>query len=379
MYNETFYQIIGEYSIHTIGMYHNLTYEDYRNIFDIIKSFSQYHENDELPQFLNTYENNSFPSVSTIPGLKFRLSNTDTGIFGVNIEINPVTLFMYNKGVTDHFDNLQISPISDQFWKEFIIALSAELDNLGLGYLDNWFLTRVDLCVNIAIDKSFDLQKYIYYLKKTVRKYNNRLDGFKDENIDPFSFKLFTNNTALVVYDKTHQLELDSDLNVMRIELQIRKRKIKNTLLDLDPSLYYRYDYIPPLLDKLIILSQNAKEIMIDNIRRIMPIGDYYNEDSINYILDMRGFISKKVRDDLWDLLNDLSNTEIDSPNINRLKNDKSQKFVKNTYIKSHSRNTYYKRMSILKRLGIAPVYIPNEDGTVYMPGLYTILHDLAE
>ena len=35
MKDNSFYQLIGDYSIHTIELYHHLIYEDYKNIFDI--------------------------------------------------------------------------------------------------------------------------------------------------------------------------------------------------------------------------------------------------------------------------------------------------------------------------------------------------------
>ena len=379
MENNSFYQLIGDYSIHTIDLYHHLIYEDYKNIFDILKGYSQYHEIDELPEFLNTYETHSYPSVATIPGLRFRLSNSDTGLFGVNLEINPVTLFMYDKGVFDHFDNLQISPTSYLFWKEFIVAFGNALDSLGLGYLTDWIVSRIDLSVNIAIDKSFDLQKYIYYLKKTIRRYGRKLDGFKDENIDPYSFKIFSKNIALVVYDKMHQLETDGELNVMRVELQLRGKRIKREIDEYDPFLYYDYGGLPPLLDRLIILSQNSKDIMLRNIQKMLPSGDYYNESMIEYILTEKGHVGNKIKTDLWKLLHELTSVDIDAITANRINLNKTQKSVKKKYLSEHSSMTYYSRMALLKRLGIAPIYIPNNDGTVYMPGLYTILHDLAE
>ena len=176
-----------------------------------------------------------------------------------------------------------------------------------------------------------------------------------------------------------YQLETDGELNVMRVELQLRGKRIKNEIEEYDPFLYYDYDGLPPLLDKLIILSQNSKDIMLRNIQKMLPPGDYYSENMIEFILTEKGHVGNKVRNDLLKLLHELTSVDIDSITANRLNLNKTQKSVKKKYLSEHSSMTYYSRMALLKRLGIAPIYIPNNDGTIYMPGLYTILHDLAE
>ena len=219
-------------------------------------------------------------------------------------------------------------------------------------------LSRADLCMNLEMGPEFDIPTYIHYLKRTPCKKGYVLQSFDDPEKDMYSYKVQNTMQALAVYAKSAQQEscfdaLPDGSNILRMELQMENKKIGKI-----------YD-CRPTWNTLLCLVSDAPALMEDDIRSILPTGDYRTSRDAYQAIDASDRRTK-VKNELWDLIQQYS----------KAKNQAEQIKISKDYIAEKSQKKFDKRMYALNNLNIAPVCLDNGEEINYLPSLYKLTQE---
>lgn len=340
--------LLGDISIHTFSLYHTLKYEEYLNI------FQQLEESNCDRSWSDEYLfSSSFPPIFQIEkGLRIQLRNYK--VCSINIIVSPLLLVQ-----KDEQDYKKIAPADSSFWNAAYDSLLESFRQWEFPFEPcECALSRADPCMNLEMGPEFDIPTYLYYLKHTPCKEGYILQSFGDPQKDKYSYKVKNTMQALAVYAKSAQQEscfdaLPDGSNILRMELQMENKKIG--------KIYG----CRPTWNTLLCLVPDAPALMEDDIRSILPTGDYRTGNDVYQIIynsDRR----IKVKNELWDLIQQYSKAQ----------NQAEQIKISKDYIAEKSQKKFDKRMYALNNLNIAPVCLDNGDKIDYLPSLYNLTQE---
>ena len=340
--------LLGDISIHTFSLYHTLRYEDYQNIFYHLKNADRDGLwPDKCPSFFYP-----LPTLQVEKGLRVQLHNQT--VCSINIIVSPLLLVQKQED-----DYKRIAPADPAFWNNVYGALCDAFMQWEFSFdVYECSLSRADLCMNLEMGPEFDIPTYIHYLKRTPCKKGYVLQSFDDPEKDMYSYKVQNTMQALAVYAKSAQQEscfdaLPDGSNILRMELQMENKKIG--------KIYG----CRPTWNTLLCLVPDAPALMEDDIRSILPTGDYRTGNDVYQIIynsDRR----IKVKNELWDLIQQYSKAQ----------NQAEQIKISKDYIAEKSQKKFDKRMYALNNLNIAPVCLDNGDKIDYLPSLYNLTQE---
>lgn len=340
--------LLGDISIHTFSLYHTLRYEDYQNIFYHLKNADRDGLwPDKCPSFFYP-----LPTLQVEKGLRVQLHNQT--VCSINIIVSPLLLVQKQED-----DYRRIAPADPAFWNNVYGALCDAFMQWEFSFdVYECSLSRADLCMNLEMGPEFDIPTYIHYLKRTPCKKGYVLQSFDDPEKDMYSYKVQNTMQALAVYAKSAQQEscfdaLPDGSNILRMELQMENKKIGKI-----------YD-CRPTWNTLLCLVSDAPALMEDDIRSILPTGDYRTSRDAYQAIDASDRRTK-VKNELWDLIQQYS----------KAKNQAEQIKISNDYIAEKSQKKFDKRMYALNNLNIAPVCLDNGEEINYLPSLYKLTQE---
>lgn len=340
--------LLGDISIHTFSLYHTLRYEDYQNIFYHLKNADRDGLwPDKCPSFFYP-----LPTLQVEKGLRVQLHNQT--VCSINIIVSPLLLVQKQED-----DYRRIAPVDPEFWNKVYGALCDAFMQWEFPFdVYECSLSRADLCMNLEMGPEFDIPTYIHYLKRTPCKKGYVLQSFDDPEKDKYSYKVQNTMQALAVYAKSAQQEncfdaLPDGSNILRMELQMENKKIG--------KIYG----CRPTWNTLLCLVSDAPALMEDDIRSILPTGDYRTSRDAYQAIDDSDRRTK-VKNELWDLIQQYSKAQ----------NQAEQIKISKDYIAEKSQKKFDKRMYALNNLNIAPVCLDNGEEINYLPSLYNLAQE---
>ena len=309
--------LLGDISIHTFSLYHTLRYEDYQNIFYHLKNADRDGLwPDKCPSFFYP-----LPTLQVEKGLRVQLHNQT--VCSINIIVSPLLLVQKQED-----DYRRIAPADPAFWNNVYGALCDVFMQWEFSFdVYECSLSRADLCMNLEMGPEFNIPTYIHYLKRTPCKKGYVLQSFDDPEKDMYSYKVQNTMQALAVYAKSAQQEscfdaLPDGSNILRMELQMENKKIG--------KIYG----CRPTWNTLLCLVSDAPALMEDDIRSILPTGDYRTSRDAYQAIDDSD-LRTKVKDELRELIQQYSKAQ----------NQAEQIKISKDYIAEKSQKKFDKRM----------------------------------
>ena len=340
--------LLGDISIHTFSLYHTLRYEDYQNIFYHLKNADRDGLwPDKCPSFFYP-----LPTLQVEKGLRVQLHNQT--VCSINIIVSPLLLVQKQED-----DYRRIAPADPAFWNNVYGALCDVFMQWEFSFdVYECSLSRADLCMNLEMGPEFNIPTYIHYLKRTPCKKGYVLQSFDDPEKDMYSYKVQNTMQALAVYAKSAQQEscfdaLPDGSNILRMELQMENKKIG--------KIYG----CRPTWNTLLCLVSDAPALMENDIRSILPTGDYRTSRDAYQAIDASDRRTK-VKNELWDLIQQYSKAQ----------NQAEQIKISKDYIAEKSQKKFDKRMYALNNLNIAPICLDDGDKIDYLPSLYNLTQE---
>ena len=233
-------------------------------------------------------------------------------------------------------------------------------------FLDDWTLSRVDLCVNLVFDKKKSASEVLRLAKKSLFKRPMEMETFSDPDMNRHSLRLKNGSRALTVYDKLFQMEAEGlkrakgkkYQGVLRVELQLKHRALKEVCQKTglwEPS------------ELLQFLGENSQKMILKAVQDVFPDGSHWKpKEAIKRIRSSH--YQKHTKEQLIWL-------------VKRLR----YAFTENTLIKNAkteaglSVRTVNKRLDQLKKLGIHPIPLRSDFYLDRLPSLPDLLSTVDE
>ena len=293
MRNRNYVRITSEgFSFHTL----ELTYICDEFKFDAIKN--RLKRTGTKGQFypLQKYEKDCFCCTAySVHGIRFYLtSGTDSWTNIVKIVLNPRRLlnpqcsylgimFSDKKSLDD------MEHCFTDIMREINSPTALDLPE----YMDEWKLTRIDLCVNFQFDRKKLPQQLIRLLscgcvpagyERSCYSYPSEKDG-SAVKLEKHSIKFSNKRVALTAYDKAYQYKYENlarpdeviTRGILRLELQCtrdwiydesKKHHCKSTREKIDYFSRHSQEYLRKYADKLLLPGEYCREkILIERIQ----------------------------------------------------------------------------------------------------------------
>ena len=340
--------LLGDISIHTFSLYHTLKYKEYLNIFQQLEESNC--DSSWSDEYL--FSSSFLPIFQIEKGLRIQLRNYK--VCSINIIVSPLLLVQ-----KDEQDYKKIAPADSSFWNAAYDSLLESFRQWEFPFEPcECALSRADPCMNLEMGPEFDIPTYLHYLKHTPCKEGYILQSFGDPQKDKYSYKVKNTMQALAVYAKSAQQEscfdaLPDGSNILRMELQMENKKIG--------KIYG----CRPTWNTLLCLVSDAPALMENDIRSILPTGDYRTSRDAYQAIDASDRRTK-VKNELWDLIQQYSKAQ----------NQAEQIKISKDYIAEKSQKKFDKRMYALNNLNIAPVCLDNGEEINYLPSLYKLTQE---
>lgn len=174
-------------------------------------------------------------------------------------------------------------------------------------FLDGWTLTRLDLCVNLQLNKKKSARELCRLLQKDLLPpkmerilfYNPKADPQTQEALkekDQHSICLANNSYRLTVYDKLFQTEIEG------LEVPVKHHK---------GILRVELSCLPPYLDKLLDqketstfeqimwLAQHSRSLILKAVAKAFSSGTHYKPEAAKVLIDESGY-HKSTQKQLW-------------------------------------------------------------------------------
>ena len=246
-------------------------------------------------------------------------------------------------------------------------------------FLDEWTMTRLDLCVNLQLNKKRSAQEFCRLLQKDLLPSKlervffydpdvNKETQKKQKDADRHSICLENDSYSIVVYDKLYQAEAEGLIeketwlklpdSILRLELRcfctyLKKLEKKEGLGSTSEQLYW--------------MAQNSRELILKKVHQIFSGGTHYKPDIAKEIIDDSTY-QETTREQLRWLINRTRHPF----NLRQLEKGMKKKF------KVTSR-TAAQRIEQLERLGINLVPLRQDFYLEQLPSLSMILELLED
>ena len=246
-------------------------------------------------------------------------------------------------------------------------------------FLDEWTMTRLDLCVNLQLNKKKSAQEFCRLLQKDLLPpklervffYDSDADKElqkKQKDADQHSICLENDSYSIVVYDKLYQAEVEGLMesnswhelpdSILRLELRcfhtyLKKLAKKENLDSTSEQLYW--------------MAQNSRELMLKKVHQIFSGETHYKPDIAKQIIN-----DSKYHETTCEQLQWLINRTRYPFNLRQLEKGMQKKFELKP-------RTVAKRLEQLENLGINLVPLRNDFYLEQLPSLTKILELLED
>lgn len=243
-------------------------------------------------------------------------------------------------------------------------------------FIDEWSLTRIDLCVNFVFSRKKLPQQMIQLISRGPVPHSYNRDTYtipaqSDPNgeihLEKHSVKLWNKRIALVAYDKAYQMEkeglhLPSVLNmekrgVLRVELQCRRDWIAEQAAE---------HKCQTVREKLDYFSSHSRDYLCEYVDRLYLHGEYCRYDLLCSKIEATDSIKGKSKKRMLDFVNLLA-----------FCNDFNAAFqVISESLTEKQLETMVRHFS---ELNIAPIPLPKKCKLKAIQSLPTILHEMDD
>lgn len=282
------------YSYHTFELNWNPTNAEFRETRQYLENISGHREFYKLKQY---GDNCTFCGVLTARGIRIYLTETNHKNV-VKLIVNPRRLIETNASY------LGIMPPGSDAMERFEQAFTDCMRTVRLPeFLEEWKLTRLDLCVNILWNK----KKGPHELIRLIRKWpapagylkddfdgtdgGKRRRGVKNTHIVKYS----NDSLALVFYDKVYQVRKENlalpgefiPKGILRVELQCKRPWLR---------MYRKEKHITDTRELIASLAWDSRALICRYAEKLCRGGTHYKLDAIEKELRREKDIRKKTR-----------------------------------------------------------------------------------
>ena len=284
------------------------------------------------------------------------------------------------KAVDPGCSYLGIAPADEESLDRFQDAFTALMRKYHLPeFLDEWKLTRLDLCVNLQLNKKKSAREFCRLLQKDllppkmerVLFYDPDADKEvqkKQKDADRHSICLKNDSYSIVVYDKLYQAEAErliggeawSELpdSILRLELRcchvyLKKLAKKEGLDSTSEQLYW--------------MARNSRELILEKVSQAFSGETHYKPDIARKIIGDSDYQETTRKQLQW-----LISRTRHPFTLQHLEKGMKEKFDLNP-------RTVAKRLEQLERLGINLVPLRKDFYLVQLPSLPKILELLED
>lgn len=264
----------------------------------------------------------------------------------------------------------------DQFQDEFT-TLMRQYDLPE--FLDDWTLTRLDLCVNLQLNKKKSAREFCRLLQKDLLPSKlewvffydpdvNKETQKKQKDADRHSICLENDSYSIVVYDKLYQAEAEGLIeketwfklpdSILRLELRCFRTYLKKLA---------EKEGLDSTSEQLYWMAQNSRELILKKVHQIFSGGTHYKPDVSKQIIN-----DSKYHETTCEQLQWLINRTRHPFNLRQLEKGMKKKF------KVTSR-TAAQRIEQLERLGINLVPLRQDFYLEQLPSFPMILELLED
>ena len=294
-------------------------------------------------------------------GMRVHLICAPNGINEIKVIVSPAKILDENAEPT------AILTKGCDFNRLHQLVNSTIAEALGKDYhMDNFYLSRIDLCVNIMLSETYSAERYIKLIKRSMKysKYDE-VDEFNSDkpnsyNKNKHSFRIKTGMLVFTAYDKYFQLD-DIGKNydtmskgMLRLEIAVDREHIckAERTCNFTENIHTLEGY-----------AQVSRDVFIDYIQKYFCEGSYYCLTAMRKMINESSF-SRKAK------LNMLTFAE---SQFSR----KSFRSAKKHIIKElDSESKCRKIMEHFEILNMNPMSLAHRDkhGEEVIPGLYELL-----
>lgn len=246
-------------------------------------------------------------------------------------------------------------------------------------FLDEWTMTRLDLCVNLQLNKKKSAQGFCRLLQKDLlppkleRVFFFDPDADKElqkkqKDADRHSVCLENDSYGIVVYDKLYQAKVEglteSDSwhelpdSILRLELRCFRTYLKKLA---------EKEGLDSTSEQLYWMAQNSRELILKKVHQIFSGGTHYKPDIAKQIIN-----DSKYHETTCEQLQWLINRTRYPFNLRQLEKGMRKKFELNP-------RAVVKRLEQLDNLGIDLVPLRNDFYLDQLPSLPKILELLED
>lgn len=256
---------------------------------------------------LSLYRNSSIhPHCSTVLSQRgillylTELMGYNSHYYTITAKVNP------RKVLNPDADYLGIAPTDCNSLKEFSDQFTHLVREYGLPKLDEWNLNRIDLCVNLELNKKKTAREFCRLLQRDLIPPKLDWVSYFDPDVDEATQKeqrdssvcLTNQSYQIVVYDKLLQAKVEG-LNVspnpldgvLRFELRCSRTYI-DKLLDGED--------LESTLDKICWLAQNSRKFILSKAKTAFSLGTHYKPDTAQKIIEASDYQERTRKQLRW-------------------------------------------------------------------------------
>lgn len=275
---------------------------------------------------------------------------------------------------------LGIAPTDEENLEQFQDEFTTLMRRYHLPeFLDNWTLTRLDLCVNLQLNKKKSAREFCRLLQKDLlppkleRVFFYDPDSDKEvqkkqKDVDRHSVCLENDSYSVVVYDKLFQAEAEGLIGrdswnnlpdgILRLELRcfltyLKKLAKKEGLGSTSEQLYW--------------MAQNSRELIWEKVSQVFSGGTHYKPDTAKKLISASSYHRATCKQLRW-----LIDRTRYSFTYKQLENGMNKKF-------DVKPRTVIKRLDQLENLGINLVPLRKDFYLEQLPSLPMILELLED
>lgn len=368
------------YSFHTLELKIHPKYKEYAHI---LKCFYQRSNGSHsgttypLTKYNTTQKQTHCSTLLSKNGILLYFTSTQmSGIPNATIKavINP------RKVIDPSCSYLGIMPADERSLEQFQEQFTLLMRKYHLPeFLDQWNLTRLDLCVNIqfnnkksASEISRLLRKDLFYQKiERVLCFNPNSDSkaqTKQKNDDLHTLKLKNDSYCFVTYDKLYQMD---ELQLFNQECQWRLPK---GLLRIELQCYSPYlgklaqkEKLKHTSEVIRHLTLHSRSLILKQIKKVFTQGEHLKPLAARTIIQSSPYQKHTQKQLLW--------------MFDRMRRPFSLEQLTRGMVKKFGieKRTVLKRLDQLQKLGINPIPLRNDFYLDILPSLPLIMESLED
>lgn len=292
---------------------------------------------------------------------RFTFGNAFRGYFcskpyqWLTLIINPRTLI----GDSNLFGNSALRPDECALLQD---TLDSIFKRFGFPFsLNDFSLSRVDLCANLSFSIPNVTRTLIKALKKTPWKTSFHSITFQGNDKETHkrnahSFMIASEEEGIKIYDKKFEQMLrrnaapDGLIELMRLEVSLSR----SAIVDIFSSFGIDINKLNEIHRQLSVLFENSYYIMLKKLEKVFPSGIYLPKQALMDKIRNAPF-NREVKEDMFFIVDSLSHCRVAGKAYDR---------ITSLLRLSHpsTERYYYELMQRFKSLGVQPAPLAKED-----------------